>query len=75
MVRPRFFYIGNKYTNQVSLPQGNGLVHRAPKRIRLSEAQPIPGEKDIALQILEKAAKITESNDVTSFKELAQAAR
>ncbi|GAM33244.1 ATR checkpoint kinase [Talaromyces pinophilus] len=56
-------------------PHGNELAHRAAKRIRLSEPQPTPGEKDIAQEILEKATKIIESNDITSIKKLAQAAR
>ena len=65
----------NKYTKKVFVPQEHELAHRAPKRIRLSEPQPISSEKAIAQQILEKAAEIIDSNDVTCFDELARAAR
>lgn len=75
MVRPEHLFIGSKYTKKGLLPQENELAHRAPKRIRLSEPHPIPGAKDIAQQVLEKAAKIIDSNDITNFDGLAQAAR
>lgn len=57
------------------MPQGNELDHRAPKRIRLSEPQPIASEKDMTQQILAKVAEIIGFDGIASLGELVQAVR
>lgn len=48
---------------------------RAPKRIRLNDPVPVSNENDSMQRILKKAAKIITSNDLGSFRELADDAR
>lgn len=48
---------------------------RAPKRIRLNDPVPVSNENDSMQRILKKAAEIIASNDLGSFKELADEAR